>query len=64
MPCAPPRLRYQSFRSGIVPGMLLRIGRACSIFGASAHIIGSHGLAILGLTIGGSLVAVVADAPC
>ena len=50
--------------SGMSAGILSDAGwRLSCWFCEPAHIIGSHGLAILGLTIAGSLVTVVADAP-
>jgi hypothetical protein len=49
---------------GTSAGILSDAGwRLSCWFSEPAHIIGSHGLAILGLTIAGSLVAIVADAP-
>ena len=50
--------------AGMSAGVLADAGwRLSCRFSAPTHIVGSHGLAILGLAIAGSLVAVVADAP-
>ena len=50
--------------TGMSAGILSDAGwRLSCQFSEPAHIVGSHGLAILGLTIAGSLVAVAADAP-